>query len=79
VGRRGLIAAISAAAAVALWSVSAILVGVIAILHDSKYLNDVMIPSLLIAAAICFVATRFTRRLWWRLKTPVPPSDARLG
>jgi hypothetical protein len=70
VGRRSLILAISAGAAVAAWSASAIVAGVVAILRDSKYLNDVMIPSLLIAAVICFFSLRLTRRWWRRLKGP---------
>jgi hypothetical protein len=66
VDRRSLILAISAGAAVAAWSASAIVAGVVAILRDSKYLNGVMIPSLLVAVVICFFSMRLTRR-WWRL------------
>jgi steroid 5-alpha reductase family enzyme len=68
VGRRSLILAISAGAIVAAWSASAIVAGVVAILRDSTYLKDVMIPSLLIAAVICSFSLRLTRRWWRRLK-----------
>jgi hypothetical protein len=70
--RRGLIAAISGAGAAALWSLSTIITGIVAILRDSKYLNDVMIPSLLIAAVIGFFSLRLTRRWWRQLSVPTP-------
>jgi hypothetical protein len=77
VRRRSLILAISASGAVALWSVSVIVAGIVWMFRDSKYVNDVMIPSLLVAAAICFFSVKLTRRWWQQLKAPVPQMKLR--
>ena len=53
------------------WTISAFIAGVVAILRDSKYLNDVMIPSLVALAVFAAFFVRLALRMWRRLGRPV--------
>jgi uncharacterized membrane protein len=67
-----LIIGISCATAVAVWSLATFVAGVVWILRDSKYLNDVMIPSLLLIAVLCGASVIVARRLWARYRQTQP-------
>jgi hypothetical protein len=66
-GSRPLILAISASAAVALWSAAAIVAGVFWMIRDSTYVNAVMTAALVLASAITAAALVVVARLWHRL------------
>ncbi len=57
-----------AALALIVWSVSAFVAGIVAILRDSRYLNDVMIPSLVILVVLAVVSIRLALRIRRRMR-----------
>jgi hypothetical protein len=66
-GSRSLILALSASAAVALWSASAIVAGIFWMIRDSTYVNAVMTAALALAFTITAGALVVVARLWHRL------------
>jgi hypothetical protein len=57
-----------AALALTVWAVSAFVAGIVAILRDSKYLNDVMIPSLVILVVLAIASIRLALLIRRRMR-----------
>lgn len=56
-------------ASLAVWSVFAAGAGVVWMIRDGKYVNDVLIPTVVLALAMALILIRVARRLWIRSRS----------